>query len=128
MMIVLAMVLAVLSTGLHVYIWLLESFWWTGRARGVFGTTSEEAEATRDLAFNQGFYNLFLAIIALSGVGFLAAGSLGIGAALALAGTGSMLAAAVTLVASDPSRGRAALTQGLLPFLTVVTTVIALLL
>lgn len=120
------MVLALMSAALHVYIWLLESFWWTDRARGVFGTTPEQAEATRELAFNQGFYNLFLAVITLVGVGFVASGVLAVGSALVLAGTGSMLAAAVTLIASDSSRVRAAFTQGLLPLLAVITTLATL--
>ena len=49
---------------LHVYIFVLESLQWTApRTRATFGTTLEEAEATKLLAFNQGFYNLFLAIV-----------------------------------------------------------------
>ncbi len=65
------MVAGLILTGiaalLHVYIFWLESFAWTGAARGVFGTSREEAEATRELAFNQGFYNLFLAILVAVG-------------------------------------------------------------
>lgn len=123
---VIAIVLALLGAGLHVYIWMLEALWWTGRARAVFGTTAEQAEATRDLALNQGFYNLFLAIVTVIGTGFAAAGALGVGGALILAGTGSMLAAAIVLMISDPTKRRAALTQGALPLLAVVATVIAL--
>ena len=96
-MVILALVLAVLAAALHCYIWWLESFVWTTRARAVFGTTRQQAEATRELAFNQGFYNLFLALIAVAGVAFWGAGQDGIGAALLLAGTGSMLAAPLLL-------------------------------
>lgn len=40
---------------LHLYILVLEVFpWTTPRARAVFGTTPEFAEATRTLAANQG--------------------------------------------------------------------------
>lgn len=47
---------------LHVYILLLEMFWWTSsRGRRAFGTTPEFAEATKVLAANQGLYNGFLA-------------------------------------------------------------------
>jgi|ERR1044071_311977 putative membrane protein len=47
---------------LHVWIFVLESFLWTKRVgRRVFGTTVEQAETTKVLALNQGFYNLFLA-------------------------------------------------------------------
>jgi putative membrane protein len=47
---------------LHVYILVLEMFWWTSaRGRRAFGTTPEFAEATKVLAANQGLYNGFLA-------------------------------------------------------------------
>ena len=47
---------------LHVWIFVLESFLWTKPfGRRVFGTTPEQAETSRVLALNQGFYNLFLA-------------------------------------------------------------------
>ena len=42
------------------------------------------------------------------------------GSSLALAGTGSMLAAAVVLVTHDRSMVRAALTQGTIPALAVL--------
>ncbi|PYQ31678.1 MAG: DUF1304 domain-containing protein [Acidobacteria bacterium] len=48
--------------GLHIIFFALESLLWTKPAgRKVFGTTAEEAETTKVLALNQGFYNLFLA-------------------------------------------------------------------
>lgn len=47
---------------LHVWIFVLESFLWTKPfGRRVFGMTAEQAETTKALALNQGFYNLFLA-------------------------------------------------------------------
>lgn len=52
----------VLTALLHVYILVLEMFRWrTPRARAIFGTTPELAEATATLAANQGLYNGFLA-------------------------------------------------------------------
>ena len=64
-----AVVFAVGAALLHVYIWVLESFRWTEPAtRKTFGTSAADAEVTKPLAYNQGFYNLFLAIITLSGV------------------------------------------------------------
>ena len=54
---------SLLAALLHVYIWVLESFRWTHPAtRRTFGTSESEAEITRPMAYNQGFYNLFLAI------------------------------------------------------------------
>ena len=111
---------ALLAALLHVYIWVLESFRWTDPAtRRTFGTSESEAEITRPLAYNQGFYNLFLAIITLVGLALMRSEH-GIGSALALAGTGSMLAAALVLVTHDRTMLRAALTQGTLPALAVL--------
>ena len=111
---------SLLAALLHVYIWVLESFRWTDPAtRRTFGTSESEAEITRPLAYNQGFYNLFLAIITLVGLALMRSEH-GIGSALALAGTGSMLAAAIVLVTHDRTMLRAALTQGTLPALAVL--------
>ena len=86
-MVVVGMVLAGIAALVHVYIWVMESFGWTSaRARATFGTTDDEAEATRELAFNQGFYNLFLAVVVAVGIVLAATGRTGIGAALVLAG------------------------------------------
>ena len=126
-MLLLAAVLAVLAALLHVYVFVLESLWWEQpRTRAVFGTTAEQAAATRQLAFNQGFYNLFLAVVTVAGVVLLAPREEA-GAALVLAGTGSMLAAALVLLLSDRSKARAAITQGTLPLLAVVALAVALL-
>jgi putative membrane protein len=61
-MMMLGLSLAFLVALIHVYIFVLESFLWT-KPRGlkVFRMDAAKAEATRVLAFNQGFYNLFLA-------------------------------------------------------------------
>ena len=116
-------VAAVFAAGaalLHVYVWVLESFRWTEPAtRKTFGTSEAVAETTRPMAYNQGFYNLFLAVITLVGLALLGSDH-GVGTALALAGTGSMLAAALVLVTHDRSMARAALTQGTLPGLAVL--------
>ena len=120
-----AVVFAVGAALLHVYIWVLESFRWTEPAtRKTFGTSAADAEVTRPLAYNQGFYNLFLAIITLAGV--VAGGADGdVGTALVLAGTGSMLAAALVLVTHDRSMLRAALVQGTFPALAVLFVLLA---
>ncbi|MDO8145847.1 MULTISPECIES: DUF1304 domain-containing protein [unclassified Isoptericola] len=131
-MIVTGLVLTGLAAALHVYIFWLESFAWTTRARAVFGTTADQAAATRELAFNQGFYNLFLAIIAVTGIVLtLLTGASDdpspAGASLLLAGTGAMTAAALVLLVSSPDKRRAAVTQGTLPLLAVVAVTAALL-
>jgi len=126
--IVAGLVLAGLAALLHVYIFWLESVaWTTPRARRVFGTTAEEARATRALAYNQGFYNLFLAVVVAVGIALVAAGELAVGSALVLAGTGSMLAAALVLVLSDRTKASAARSQGVLPALAVAALGVGLL-
>ena len=57
-------VFAGIAALIHVYIWLLESVLWTSEStRRTFGVKSAaDAEALRPMAYNQGFYNLFLAL------------------------------------------------------------------
>lgn len=128
-MIITGLVLAALAALLHVYIFVLEAFLWTApQGRAVFGTDAAEAEATKSLAFNQGFYNLFLAIVAGVGIVLVAVpGAEAAGFALVLAGVGSMLAAALVLLLSAPDKRGAAVKQGALPLLAVVALLIGLL-
>jgi putative membrane protein len=123
-----ALICAALAALVHVYIFSLESLAWTApRTRATFGTTVEEAETTKLLAFNQGFYNLFLAVVTVVGIVIIGLGHKNVGVALVLAGVGSMAAAAVVLVASASDKARAAVVQGFFPVLTVVLLLIALL-
>jgi putative membrane protein len=120
-MIYAGLVFAGLAALLHVYIWTMESLTWTSaRTRATFGTTEEEAVATKELAFNQGFYNLFLAVVTAVGIVAMLTGYTAVGAALVFAGVGSMLAAALVLLTSSPDKARAAITQGILPLIAVV--------
>lgn len=127
-MITAALIFAGLAAVLHVYIFVLESLQWTApRTRATFGTTLESAEATKELAFNQGFYNLFLAIVTGVGIGFTISGGTPAGAALLLAGTGSMLAAATVLLVSSPDKARSAVVQGAFPLVAVLLILLGLL-
>ncbi|MBI3227582.1 MAG: DUF1304 domain-containing protein [Mycolicibacterium cosmeticum] len=120
-------IVAGLAALLHVYIFVMESLTWTSaRTRATFGISAEEAAATKELAFNQGFYNLFLAIMAGIGIAFLLSGCTAVGAALIFAGVGSMLAAALVLLLSSPDKARAAVTQGVFPLIAVVLLAVAL--
>lgn len=126
-MVIAGLVLAGIAALIHVYIFYLESFAWTAaRTRATFGTSVEQAEASRELAFNQGFYNLFLAVAAGLGVVLVAAGATAVGATLVFVGAGSMIAAGLVLLLSSPSKGRAALTQLVPPALGVVFLAIGL--
>ncbi|GAB3672713.1 DUF1304 domain-containing protein [Zhihengliuella somnathii] len=127
-MTVTGLILAALAGVVHVFIFYLESIAWTSpRARKVFGTDAESAAATRELAFNQGFYNLFLAILA--GVGIIATvtDAAVVGLTLLFASLGSMAAAAVVLAATSPGKRSAAAKQGLLPAAAVVVLALSFL-
>ena len=128
-MITAGLVFAALAALLHVYIFTMESLTWTSpRTRKAFGTTAEEAETTKLLALNQGFYNLFLATVSGIGIAAVAMGrssvSSAVGLGLIFAGVGSMAAAAVVLLLSSPDKARAALTQGTFPLIAVVLLVL----
>lgn len=122
-MIIAGLALAGLAALIHVFIFYLESIAWTSeRARKTFGTgTAAQAEAQKALAFNQGFYNLFLAIAVFVGIVVVIAGNLPVGATLVFTGAGSMVAASLVLVLSDPSKASAALKQGVIPALGVLS-------
>lgn len=119
-MITIALIFTLLAAALHAFIFYLESFAWTTRALPVFGMSPETAEQTKEVAYNQGFYNLFLGIIAALGAVFYWAGSAQVGLALALAGTGSMLAAASVLFITSPNKRAAASKQGIFPLLAII--------
>ncbi|GAA4807541.1 DUF1304 domain-containing protein [Nocardioides caeni] len=122
-----ALVFAGLAALLHVYIWVMESWTWTSpRTRATFGVSLEEAEATKEMAFNQGFYNLFLAVMALAGVGAFVGDEEAVGATLVFCGAGSMLAAGLVLLVSSPDKARAAITQLTFPLVAVVLLTLSL--
>ena len=131
-MLVVAIVLAVLAALLHVAIFFMEAVAFRRPAvHARFGTRPADVEAVAPWAFNQGFYNLFLAIGALVGAGLAGAGADGspmqvAGLALVLASCGSMLAAALVLLASSRAMARAAAMQGTIPALAVVAAVLTL--
>ena len=120
-MLIIGMITAFLAAALHVFIFYIESFAWTTRALSVFGMDRESAEATKEMAFNQGFYNLFLAIEAFAGIAVYFLASPTVGLTLALFGVGFMLAAALLLFVTSPNKRSAAIKQGFLPLLAVVT-------
>jgi putative membrane protein len=131
-MILASLLFAFLAAALHVYIFTMESLTWTKPATWKrFGLASQaDAETTRPLAYNQGFYNLFLAIGAFIGVGCAALGPDGsaqhvVGWTLIFSCCGSMLLAAAVLALSGKKYLRAAVTQGATPLLAVVLGLLA---
>jgi putative membrane protein len=127
MVTILATVFAALAALLHVYIFVMESVQWTQpRVWRRFGVRDQQAaETTKPMAYNQGFYNLFLAIGAGLGlVLFLVGGEStplrAAGLALVLFSLGSMVAAALVLLTTGMKYLRAALIQGTLPLIGFV--------
>ena len=127
-MLIAAVVLAVLAGLLHVWIFVMESVLFDRPSiHARFAVRSQDVPVVRPWAYSQGFYNLFLGIGALVGAVVAASGSHAVGLALVLASCGSMLAAAVVLVASQRTMARAATTQGTLPLLAVLAAAATLL-
>lgn len=126
-MIVVGLIFAFCAALLHVGIFVMESFAWTSTyVRTLFGTSQEEAAATKEMAFNQGFYNGFLAVAALVGIVLVALGQQAVGATLVITGTGSMLGAAAVLAVSSPDKRALGIKQGLFPALAILSLTIGL--
>lgn len=127
-MVIIGLVFAGIAALIHVFIFYLESIAWTGeRSRATFGIAStEEAELTKSLAFNQGFYNLFLALAVFGGIVVFAAGNTAVGATLVFVGAGSMVAAGAVLLCSSPSKAQAALKQLVPPLLGILALALGL--
>lgn len=127
-MVILGLALCAVAALIHVYIFYLESLVWTGpKARAVFGIRSvEEANGMKLLAFNQGFYNLFLALEVALGIALMNAERVAVGATLVFVGAGSMVAASLVLLLSSPEKAAAALKQGLFPLLGVAALALGL--
>ena len=128
-MILASLIFATIAALLHVYIFSMESLTWTRPATWKrFSIASQaDAETTRSLAYNQGFYNLFLAIGAFAGIAAVSLGQPVVGWTLIFSSCGSMLLAAVVLALSGRKYLRAAATQGATPLLAVVLGILALL-
>ncbi|MBF6175008.1 DUF1304 domain-containing protein [Nocardia blacklockiae] len=120
-MLTIVQISAAVAALVHCLIFVLESVRFADPAvyRRTFRVADTELAAVRSWAFNQGFYNLFLAVGAFVGVGLLR-GLPSAGWALLLMSCGSMLAAAVVLVAKDRRFARAAAVQGVFPALALL--------
>ena len=116
---------AVLAALIHVVIFAMESVLFPRPAvHGRFFVKAQDVEAVRPWAFNQGFYNLFLALGCLVGVILLHAGPDEAGRALIAMACGSMLAAALVLIGTDRRMIRGAALQGTLPLLTLILLIV----
>ncbi len=126
-----ALIFAGLAAALHVFIWTMESLTWKQpKTWKRFGLESQaDAETTAPLAFNQGFYNLFLAIGTIAGIVLEISHDLGpyntAGWTLIIFCCGSMVAAAAVLLSTGAKYLQAAATQSTFALIAVVASVIA---
>lgn len=118
-MLIAAAVFALLAAVLHVYFWVLESLAFETKGRRVFGVPAEDVAAVKPWAYNQGFYNLFLAIGTIAGAVLELCCDCQWAAPLIIFGTGSMLGAALVLIATDRTMLKGALVQGTFPALAL---------
>lgn len=118
-------VFALLAAILHLLIFGAESLWFMrpGVHRRFGAATREAAEACRLFAFNQGFYNLFLALGVLGGLLLLrTGGNTAVARTLVLFGCACMAAAGLVLLVSGGRRMlRAAVLQAAFPILAWLT-------
>ena len=117
-----AVIFAILAALLHVYIWTMESLTWKQpKTWKRFGLESQaEADTTSPMAYNQGFYNLFLAVGVIVGAALILTDKETVGWSLVVFGCATMILAAVVLVSTGWKYLQAAITQGILPFFALL--------
>jgi putative membrane protein len=117
---VLTEVLVAVAAALHVLFFVMESVLFTRpQVHRRFGLSREHAAIVRPMAFNQGFYNLFLAIGAVVGIVLANTGHETAGVAVAAFACAVMLGAAVVLLVTDRRFLPAATVQGLPPLVAL---------
>ena len=119
-----AQLAALLAAAIHVWFFVVESllFGRPGVAARFGLRTDEQIAAVRPMAFNQGFYNLFLAIGIAAGVAQTAAGADVAGRAVVLFCCLCMLWAGIILLVTSRRFLQAALVQLVPPLVAIVAT------
>lgn len=118
---ILSQLFALLAAVLHVFIFCMESLWFMRpNVHKRFGAaTTADAQARRLFAFNQGFYNLFLAVGVFAGLAWRdLGGNVVVGQTLVLFGCACMTGAGVVLfISAGRQMLRAAVIQAIFPLL-----------
>jgi putative membrane protein len=114
----LVQIFAAVAAALHAVIFVMESVVWSKPAVWrSFGVASQaDADTVRPMAFNQGFYNLFLAIGIV--VGLIIGGASG--NAVVVFACLSIVGAAVVLATGGKKYFRPAFIQGVTPLIALV--------
>jgi putative membrane protein len=121
-----AAVAALVAAGFHVLFFVLESITFSQpRVAARFGlTTPEQIAAVRPMAFNQGFYNLFLAIGIVGGLALIASGSVDAGRAIVLFACSCMVGAGLVLLASSRRFARSAAIQAVPALIAIAAALV----
>ena len=117
---------ALLAAGLHVLFFVLESVTFSQpRVAARFGlTTPEQIAAVRPMAFNQGFYNLFLALGIVGGLVLVGSGSADAGRAIVLFACACMVGAGLVLISTNRRFIRSAAIQAVPPLVAMVAALV----
>ena len=118
----LVLVFAGIAAVFHVLFFCVESLWFINKKlyRRFGIETLEDAEKVRLMAFNQGFYNLFLALGTGLGILIVVLDDYIVGMPLILYNCAVMVGAAIVLICSKPELLRAAAVQGVPPALAIL--------
>ena len=116
---------ALVAAAFHVLFFVLESVTFSQPSVAArFGlTTPDQIAAVRPMAFNQGFYNLFLAIGIVAGLVISATGRFEAGHAIVLFACACMVGAGAVLLATNRRFTRSAAIQAGPPLLAIVTAI-----
>jgi putative membrane protein len=113
-----SIIFAAIAGVVHVLFFVLESFLFTKPAgRKIFKTSEADAETMKFFAFNQGFYNLFLAIGTFAGI---ALGQ----RVLVIFTCASMVGAAAVLATGGTKLIRGVIMQGTPPLIALITMLV----
>jgi putative membrane protein len=119
---IVAVVAAVIAALIHAWFFVLESLQFDRpNVAARFGVhTPEQIAAVRPMAFNQGFYNLFLAIGIAGGLLLIATGNAVTGRPIVLFSCACMVGAGVVLVSSNRRFAAGATIQAVPPLIAIV--------
>ncbi|WP_423919542.1 DUF1304 domain-containing protein [Frigoribacterium sp. 2-23] len=127
-MILATQIVAAVAAVLHIVFFVFESVLWTRPAvYARFGIESAEAaETIRPMAYNQGFYNLALAVGALVGIVLIGAGHTVVGLTLVIFAMACMAFAGLILVSGGAKYLRPASLQFIPAALALVLAIVSL--
>ncbi len=125
-MAIIGSILIAAAAVIHLGIFGMESVLWSSpKVWRRFGLTSQrDADTVRPMAYNQGFYNLFLAGGATIGLLLYWTTLHDVGFGLIFFSAACMVLASIVLLSTGRIYLRAALTQGVLPLVGVVLFIV----